>query len=146
MKMKKRRRLILLLGTLAIALVILVTNIGNEKPQDVVATEVPNPNYYEGYANDDLKDGVYTSTNPGFVGSITVKMTVKNGRITGFEITEHNETSQISKKAMTDLPYKVLQDQSAKVDAVSGATSTSKGIIQGARDCIRQAGGNPDDY
>lgn len=143
---KKRRRLALLLGSLAIAIVILLTNLGNEKPKDVVATEVPDPTYFEEYSKDDLKNGVYTSTNPGFVGDITVEMTVENGRITGFNILEQNETSQISKRAMTDIPYKVMQEQSAKIDAVSGATETSRGIIQGARDCIRQAGGNPDDY
>lgn len=143
---KRRRRLVLLLGSVAIALMIILVNIGNEKPKDAVATEVPDPHFFEEYEKEDLKDGVYTSTNPGFVGDITVEMTVENGRITGFRVREHNETSQISKRAMTDIPYKVLHEQSAKIDAVSGATETSKGIIQGARACIRQAGGNPDDY
>lgn len=143
--MKKRRRLALLLGSLFLAFAILMSNIGKEKPTDVVATETSDLTSYEAFVKRDLKDGVYTSTNRGFTGDIRVEMTVENSRITSFKIVEHNETSQIAKRAMTDIPYDVFQNQSAKVDSVSGATETSRGIIQGARDCIRQAGGNPDD-
>lgn len=140
----KRRRLYLLIGAVVLALFLVIVNMKTEMPSESIATEIEDPYYFEEYEQD-LKDGVYRSTNRGFVDDITVEMEVENGMITRFQVIDHNETSQISKRALTDIPYEVLQKNSAKVDILSGATQTSEGIIQGAKDCIRQAGGNPED-
>lgn len=132
------------MSAVVLALFILLVNAKTEVPQETMATEFEDPYYFEEYENT-LKDGVYRSTNPGFVDDITVEMEVVNGQINSFKVIDHNETSQISKRALTDIPYEIQQENSARVDVLSGATSTSRGIIQGAKDCIRQAGGNPED-
>lgn len=142
--MKKRRRL-LALFSFVIVLGILGANIHDEKPHDAVATEASNP-YTAEVEPGDLKDGVYRASGEGFIDDITVEMVVENGNISLFRVIEHNETSQISKTALTTIPYQIEKEKSTKVDVISGATETSKGIIQAARACIRQAGGNPDDY
>lgn len=141
--MKKRRRL-LVLFSFVLAFVILGANMTKEKPRDVVAQR-DNPYYFEEH-QEKLRDGIYRASGDGFVDNIEVEMIIEQGSIISFKVTGHNETSQISKIALNTIPYQIERDKTLKVDAVSGATETSKGIIQGARSTIRQAGGNPDDY
>ncbi len=71
---------------------------------------------------------------------------VANGIIEDFRIVSHNETKAVTKTALTKIPYEIVKEQSVNVDIVSSATETSAAILQAARDCIRQAGGNPNDY
>ena len=144
MRRKKRRRL-LALFSLVIALGILGANIGTQKPQDAVASQTENPYYYEEHESK-LKDGVYRAKGQGFIDEIEVEMRVELGSIVSFRVIGHNETSQISKTALSTIPYQIEKNKTLKVDTVSGATETSNGIIQGARAVIRQAGGNPEDF
>lgn len=144
MKRKKRRRL-LVLFSLVIALGILGANIGTQEPRDVVASQTENPYYFEEHESK-LKDGVYRAKGQGFIDEIEVEMRVELGSIVSFRVIGHNETSQISKTALSTIPYQIEKNKTLKVDTVSGATETSNGIIQGARAVIRQAGGNPEDF
>lgn len=56
---------------------------------------------------------------------------------------KHVETPGISDAALTQFPQRVVDAQSLKVDAVSGATLTSDGIRNAVADAIRKAGGDP---
>ncbi len=143
-KVKRRRRL-LGLFSLVVALFILGTFVTKEEPIDVVASERENPYYFQDHESK-LKDGVYRAKGNGFIDEIEVEMVVDQGTIISFRVIGHNETSQISKTALSTIPYQIEKDKTLKVDIVSGATETSNGIIQGARAVIRQAGGNPEDY
>lgn len=142
---RKRRRRIFVLFSIILAFVILGANMTKEQPQDAVATEKDNPYYFEAHQQK-LKDGTYRASGEGFIDDIEVEMVVEQGTILSFKVIGHNETSQISKVALNSIPYQIERDKTLNVDAVSGATETSEGIIQGARASIRQAGGNPDDY
>lgn len=145
--MNRKKRRILFLTSLLMALMILVSTLKDETPQGAVATEISNnEELYNLTSETKLRDGVYRSTNDGFISPITVELTVQNGRISEFKVVDHNETTQIAKTALTDVPYEILKNKSPKVDVVSGATETSDAIIKGARDTIRQAGGNPEDF
>lgn len=144
--MDRKKRRILFLTSLLMALMILVSTLKDETPQGAVATEISNNEELYTTSETNLRDGVYKSTNDGFISPITVELTVQNGRISDFKVIDHNETTQIAKTALTDVPYEILKNKSPKVDAVSGATETSDAIIKGARDTIRQAGGNPEDF
>ena len=144
MRRRKRRRL-LVLFSLVIALGILGANIGTQEPKDVVASQTENPYYFEEHESK-LKDGVYRAKGQGFIDEIEVEMRVELGSIVSFRVISHNETSQISKTALSTIPYQIEKNKSLNVDTVSGATETSNGIIQGARAVIRQAGGNPEDF
>lgn len=143
--LKKKRRRLLFVVSILIAFMIIGLNINDEKPQDAVATERVEDYFYAKNIGE-LKDGVYRSTNQGFIDNITVELIVQNGQISDFKVVEENETTQIAEKAISQVTYEIQTNKTPKVDALSGATETSDAIIKGARDTIRQAGGNPDDF
>ena len=84
-------------------------------------TEVPEGGY---------KDGTYQGSGTGFGGTITVQVTVSGGKITAVDIlSASGETGSYFASAQ-GVVSKVLSSQSPNVDAVSGATYSSNGIIQ----------------
>ena len=84
-------------------------------------------------------DGVYEGTGAGLNGQIKVSVTVSGGKITEVKVLEHSETAGISDPAIEKIPAAIVEAQSADVDIVSGATFTSKGIIDAVKNAL-----NPD--
>jgi len=74
-----------------------------------------------------LKDGTYEGSAEGFKGTIAVSVTVSGGAVTDIEITESRDTPKFFEQAKAMLD-KILNGQTLEVDAVSGATYSSKGI------------------
>ena len=94
-------------------------------------TEVPEGGY---------KDGTYQGSGTGFGGTITVQVTVSGGKITAVDIlSASGETGSYFASAQ-GVVSKVLSSQSPNVDAVSGATYSSNGIIQAVKNALSQAG------
>ena len=94
-------------------------------------TEVPEGGY---------KDGTYQGSGTGFGGTITVQVTVSGGKITAVDIlSASGETGSYFASAQ-GVVSKVLSSQSQNVDAVSGATYSSNGIIQAVQNALSQAG------
>ena len=94
-------------------------------------TEVPEGGY---------KDGTYQGSGTGFGGMITVQVTVSGGKITAVDIlSASGETGSYFASAQ-GVVSKVLSSQSPNVDAVSGATYSSIGIIQAVQNALSQAG------
>ncbi|HWR24386.1 MAG TPA: FAD-dependent oxidoreductase, partial [Feifaniaceae bacterium] len=87
--------------------------------------------------------GTYTGKGTGMNGDVVVSVTFDKDAITSVEVTEHAETEGISDPAIANLPAAILAAQSTQVDAVSGATMTSNGIIAAVNDAITQAGADP---
>ena len=87
-------------------------------------------------------DGTYTGTAEGRNGDVTVSVTVSGGKITAASVTGHEETEGIADPAITEIPARIVKAQSARVDAVSGATITSKAIMQAAEKALANAGGS----
>lgn len=88
-----------------------------------------------------LHDGVYTGVGEGYGGEIVLRLTVENGRIVSVEVTEaEDETPAYYNRAAALLPL-VIEEQSAELDAVSGATFSSRGILEAAQSAIGQAAG-----
>ncbi|NLM55388.1 MAG: RnfABCDGE type electron transport complex subunit D, partial [Firmicutes bacterium] len=83
-------------------------------------------------------DGTYTGTGTGFGGPITVEVTVSAGKIAAVEIVAHSDTPGISDPAIKDMPGRIVAANSAQVDVVSGATYTSKGIIEAVENALAQ--------
>lgn len=90
----------------------------------------------------DYTPGEYTASAQGFGGAVTVNMTFDGTSITDVAVEAASETAGIGTNAIEKLPGAILAAQSAEVDAVAGATFTSKAILAAARDCINQASGN----
>ena len=86
-------------------------------------------------------DGTYTGTAAGRNGDVVVSVTVANGKIASVDVVKHEETAGISDAALTDVPAAIVKKNSTKVDAVSGATVTSKAIIEAVDAALANAGG-----
>ena len=86
-------------------------------------------------------DGTYTGTAAGRNGDVVVSVTVTNGKIASVDVVKHEETAGISDAALTDVPAAIVKKNSTKVDAVSGATVTSKAIIEAVDAALANAGG-----
>lgn len=98
-----------------------------------------------------LKDGVYTvtsqvkplSSNPQFKAyDITLKVTIKDGKIAS--VTDiSGDTNPMNKiflsRAANTVPSSIVKAQSADVDVVSGATCSSKAIMDGVTIALDQA-------
>ena len=82
-------------------------------------------------------DGTYTGTATSRYGSLTVATTIAGGRITDVSITNASTTFPVSQIA--SLPSAVVQSQSARVDAVSGATASSQAFLQAVSQALAQA-------
>lgn len=93
-----------------------------------------------------LKDGTYVKTGKGNNGDIKVEMKVEGGKIASVTVLEHAETLGISDAAIESIPKAIVDGQTIAVDTISGATNSSKGIIEAVKSCIEQAGGNPADF
>ena len=84
------------------------------------------------------RDGTYTGTAEGFVDDIVVEVVVEGGRITSIKVTSQDETPEFYEKAVTLLDQ-MLSGQTTNVDAVSGATYSSEGIIGAVRAALKDA-------
>ena len=87
---------------------------------------------------DGYKDGTYTGTGTGFGGKMTVQVVVKNGKIVSAKILNHKDGSSYINKAKSILSA-IVSKQSTNVDTVSGATYSSKGIIEAVRNALNKA-------
>lgn len=90
-----------------------------------------------------MTDGTYTGEGKGRNGTITVKVTVKAGKLDAVKVVKHTETVGISDAAVADFPKAIVAAQSTAVDAVAGATMTSEGIRAAVAQAIQKAGGDP---
>ena len=85
------------------------------------------------------KDGTYTGSGKGFGGTISVKVTVKDGNISAIDVTSASgETASYFSKAKGIIP-KMISGQTTNVDVASGATYSSNGIITAVRNALSKA-------
>ena len=85
------------------------------------------------------KDGTYTGSGKGFGGTISVKVTVEDGKISAIDVTSASgETASYFSKAKGIIP-KMISGQTTNVDAASGATYSSNGIITAVRNALSKA-------
>lgn len=87
-----------------------------------------------------LKDGTYTGEADGYRPGLRVSVEISNNTITSIEIIEHNEVnSRFYQKALDTIPQAILDNQNTEVDAASGATFTSIGIMNAVNDALSKA-------
>lgn len=89
-------------------------------------------------------DGTYTgAAEPNFYGTVQVKVTIKNGRISDVQPlqlpNDRARSAYISQVAGPMLRSEVLQAQSAQIDVISGATYTSEGYAQSVATALSKA-------
>ena len=86
--------------------------------------------------------GTYTGVGAGKNGDITVEVTFSADKIEHITVVSHSETPSLSDAAIANIPTQIVEAQSLGVDAVSGATYTSNGIVDAVADAVKQAGGD----
>ena len=82
--------------------------------------------------------GEGTGNNPDV--KIAVEVTFTDDAITDIKVVSHEETPGISDPAFASIPGAVIAAQSLAVDAVSGATNTSRGLLAAIEDAAVKAG------
>ncbi len=86
-----------------------------------------------------LADGTYEGTGEGLFGPIQVSVEVQGGKITEIKVLDHSESDGIADPAISGIPKAIVEKQSLDVDAVSGATFTSDGIIEAVKNALQGA-------
>lgn len=89
------------------------------------------------------KDGVYEGTGNGFRGKITVSVRIKKSKIVEIELVKNEkDDAAYFERAWNEVPFTIIAVQSAntdKVDVVSGATYSSRGIMEAVRNALKKA-------
>ena len=83
-------------------------------------------------------DGIYTAEAMGFEGRITVQVTVAEDQITDITILSAEDEEEYLSRAKQVIPA-ILEGQSPNVDAVSGATYSSTGILNAVKLALAKA-------
>ena len=95
-----------------------------------------------------LEDGTYTGEYNGIKGdsrNAAVEITVLNGEITGIKIlkgaldSDGNLAELTGGRTVGDLFQQVVESETLQVDAISGATLTSKAHLKALENALRQA-------
>lgn len=85
------------------------------------------------------KDGTFTGVGYGRQRGLNVSVTIKNNVITKVEILSNNETPSYARRAFNAIPAEIVKNQSINVNAVSGATLTSYGIMDAVNGALSNA-------
>lgn len=89
---------------------------------------------------------VYEGVGQGRIGPIKVAVTLEDGVITAVEVLEHTETVGVCELPIEQIPAAIVAHQSLKIDAVTGATGTSEGILSAVAQALATAGLSAEDY
>ncbi len=86
------------------------------------------------------KDGTYHGSGTGFRGgTTTVTVIVSGGKITAVNVDSNEDSPSFFDAAYTAVSSEIISSQSAEVDAVSGATYSSKGIMAAVANALQTA-------
>ena len=89
------------------------------------------------FAGNLYKDGTYMGESDGYEDKIIVDVTVKADRIVNVKVVSQAESH--AKTSMTVIPERIIKAQKAKVDAVTGATISSKAIMKAVGKALEKA-------
>lgn len=84
--------------------------------------------------------GSYEGSAAGNNGELTVEVTVTENAIESIIVKEHQETPGLADPALTQIPQNIVKYQSLGVDTISGATVTSKALIEATATALEQSG------
>lgn len=91
-----------------------------------------------------FKPGTYSVTAAGHNGQVPMKVTFSENRIENIDIDTKGETIGIADTVWQRMPEQIISGQTLNVDAVSGASDTSRGVLNGVADAVSLAGADPD--
>jgi len=89
----------------------------------------------EHIAVSDVRDGRYQGSQSNFPVTAKVRVSVEGGRITGIELLRHFHGPDHGADAILG---RVLAEQSLQVDAVTGATYSSRVVLKAIEAALKQ--------
>ena len=84
----------------------------------------------------DLTDGVYMGVADAFRGDVEVQVTVENQKVKDISILSYCDNEEYFFRAAPIVIQQMKDEQSLNVDAVSGATYSSNGIIHAVANAL----------
>ena len=84
----------------------------------------------------DLPDGTYTGSGTGFRGETEVSVTVKDGTIESVTVTSYQDDERYFSRVESQVIDEIIAGQTPDVDAVSGATFSSNGIMEAVANAL----------
>jgi len=78
------------------------------------------------------------SSNSGLGGKITVRVTYRQKQIEKVEVVQHHESEDVGLVAVDQLPKAIVAANSADVDAISGASASSRAIKEAVQNALKQ--------
>ena len=100
----------------------------------------------EDNADSVFKAGTYQGSGQGIHEQILVEVTVDSENLKSIKILKNSETKGIADKALERIPERIIKSQSLAVDAVAGASVSSRGIIAAVEDALKKAGTIPESW
>lgn len=89
-------------------------------------------------------NGTYEGTGTGFGGEIKSNVVLKDGKIESIKVDGPEETAAIGGAAIPKLVDAIIASQTTKIDAITGATATSKGLIEAVNVALVAGGLDPE--
>lgn len=85
-------------------------------------------------------DGTYSGEGQGASGVIKVEVVVSKGKISEVNLVEHNETKTLVEGVEDNLVPEIIEKQGTDgIEAVSGATNSSQGVIDAVNSALKSA-------
>lgn len=91
-------------------------------------------------------DRVYLGEGKGCYGPIQVGVTMEGNKIKSVRILQHSESPGVGAVAAEIIADEIVKHQSITVDAVSGCTKSSNGVMTAVERALEKAGVNINDY
>ena len=82
----------------------------------------------------------YVANAQGFGGNIEVTVFVDGNTITDITYNAPDETPSVGGVAMSNLKTQIIEEQNSNVDAIAGATYSSKGFLEAVNAALDEAG------
>ena len=95
-------------------------------------------------AEQTYKPGTYTKETAGMHGPMTVEVTVDEHKIVDAKLVAHMETPGMGDEAAKFVMGQVVEYQSLDVDTLTGATVTSRLVLNAVTDLLKEAGADVD--
>lgn len=93
-----------------------------------------------------IADGTYTGEASGYQGPLSVEVTIADEKITDIKVLDNAETIGIGSKALEAVPASIIEHQSVAVDALSGATASSKAVLTAVASALEENGADMSKY
>lgn len=110
--------------TIMVSQLFIEGNLAREKTADSVKKTAEND------AGGNFQNGIYTGTGEGYRGKVTVTVKVADGKITELVLDDYADDKSYMERAKNRIFQEMISRQNTDVDAVSGATYSSNGLIE----------------